>query len=71
MRRTPEDHLQRGRFLEPAVTALGAAGFDAARRVGAGLSVTEALDLVTALPLAVSEANPAGPPGAGATRTSV
>jgi tetratricopeptide (TPR) repeat protein len=70
-RRTPEDHLQLGRFLEPAVTALGAAGFDAARRVAAGLSVTEALDLVTALPLAVSEANPAGPPGAGATRTSV
>ena len=71
MRRTPEDHQQLGRFLEPAVTALGAARFDAVRRGGAGLSVTEALDLVTALPLAVSEANPAGPPGAGATRTSV
>ena len=30
MRRTPEDHMQLGRFLEPAVTALGADGFDTA-----------------------------------------
>jgi hypothetical protein len=36
-------HMQLGRFLEPAVTALGAAGFEAARRAGAGVSVAEAL----------------------------
>jgi hypothetical protein len=49
MRRTPEDHMQLGRFLEPAVTALGAVGFDVACRGGAGLSVVEALELVTSL----------------------
>ena len=49
MRRTPEDHMQLGRFLEPAVTALGADAFDTARRGGAGLSVAEALELVTSL----------------------
>jgi predicted ATPase/class 3 adenylate cyclase len=51
MRRTPEDHLQLDRFLEPARGALGEAGFEAARRAGSSLSVGESLDLVTSLPL--------------------
>ena len=51
MRRTPEDHLQLNRFLEPARTTLGEAGFEAARRSGSSLSVAESLDLVTSLPL--------------------
>ncbi|HEY7987786.1 MAG TPA: hypothetical protein VIE19_01120 [Lapillicoccus sp.] len=48
-RRTPEDHMQLGLFVEPAVTALGVDGFDAARRGGTDLSVAEALELVTSL----------------------
>jgi predicted ATPase/class 3 adenylate cyclase len=51
MRRTPEDHLQLNRFLEPARTTLGEPGFEAARRDGSSLSVAESLDLVTSLPL--------------------
>ena len=51
MRRTPEDHQQLDRFLEPARAALGAQDFDAARRGGTSLSVAESLDLVTSLPL--------------------
>jgi hypothetical protein len=51
MRRTPEDHQQLDRFLEPARAALGSPDFDAARRGGTSLSVAESLDLVTSLPL--------------------
>jgi hypothetical protein len=49
MRRTAEDDQQLGRFLEPALAALGAASFAAARAEGASLSVADALELVTSL----------------------
>ena len=51
MRRTPEDHLQLDRFLEPARVMLGEQDFEAARRDGTSLSVAESLDLVTSLSL--------------------
>jgi hypothetical protein len=50
MRRTPEDVQLLGRFLEPARAVLGEERLAAARRDGASLSVSAALDLVTWLP---------------------
>jgi predicted ATPase/class 3 adenylate cyclase len=55
MRRTPEDHMQLALFVRPAVTALGEAEFETARRGGAGLSVLDALELVTSLPVLAPE----------------
>lgn len=49
MWRTPQDHQQLGRFLEPAVMALGESAFAAARREGGALAVAQALDRVTSL----------------------
>jgi tetratricopeptide (TPR) repeat protein len=62
MRRTPEDHLQLDRYLEPARAALGKAAFEAARRSGSALSVTEALELVRSTrPAGVMAAEPGSP----------
>jgi predicted ATPase/class 3 adenylate cyclase len=52
MRRTPEDEQQLAWFLEPARAALGEARFATAREEGTSLSVADALDIVTALPVA-------------------
>jgi predicted ATPase len=51
MRRTPEDELLLSRFLEPARETVGEAGLAAVRRVGATLTVAEALELVSSLSL--------------------